>query len=86
LGVEEAVRIDWTPGRHAVSGYYYQDKFTESQPYFDDNLPGFGANTTQGTRLIDISDVTTISATALNEARVWYFRLTPRSFPTGGVG
>jgi len=83
---EEAVRVDWTPGRHAVSGYYYQDKFTEMQPYFDDNLPGFGANTTQGTRLVDLSDVTTISATALNEARVWYFRLTPRSYPTGGVG
>jgi hypothetical protein len=83
---EEAARIDWTPGRHTVSGYYYQDSFTESQPYFDDNLPGFGANTTQGTRLVDLSDVTTISATALNEARVWYFRLTPRSFPTGGVG
>jgi Carboxypeptidase regulatory-like domain len=83
---EEAVRIDWTLGRHAVSGYYYQDKYTETQPYFDDNLPGFGANTTQGTRLIDLSDVTTISATALNEARVWYFRLTPRSYPTGGVG
>jgi hypothetical protein len=83
---EEAVRIDWTPGRHAVSGYYYQDYYSLMQPYFDDNLPGFGANTTQGTRLVDLSDVTTISATALNEARVWYFRLTPRSYPTGGVG
>ena len=83
---EAAVRVDWSPGRHTISGYYYQDHYTLATPYFDDNLPGFGANTTQGTRLITLSDVTTLSATALNEARVWYFRLTPRSYPTGGVG
>ena len=83
---EEAGRIDWTIGPNAISAYYYQDGYTDAEPYLDDNLPGFGAISSQGTRLIDLSDTTSIGSKALNEVRLWYFRLTPKTYPAGGVG
>lgn len=81
-----AAHIDWTLGKHAISGYYYQDGSSEVSPYASSNLPGFGDLIASRAKLLTLADTTTISTTRLNEFRLQYFYLDPISAPQGGVG
>lgn len=82
-----AVHLDWTVGSNAIAGYYYQDGSSATEPYGGSaNLPGFGVSTVSSSKLLDVSDTTTISPTKLNEFRLEYFYFNPQSLPTGGVG
>jgi hypothetical protein len=81
-----AARIDWTLGKHAISGYYYQDGESETSPYTSATLPGFSDSVASSAKLLTIADTFTISPSMLNEFRLQYFYLNPTSAPIGGVG
>jgi hypothetical protein len=83
---EGAVHIDWAAKSNAVSGYYYQDLEAEIEPYLSATLPGFSDTVSNHSKMLNISDTTTLSQSMVNEFRVQYFRFAPSTLPTGGVG
>jgi Carboxypeptidase regulatory-like domain len=83
---EGSGRLDWTVGSHAIAGYYYQDGISTIEPYASATLPGFSDIIASGSKDLNLSDTTTFGSTKVNEFRIQYFRLTPQTIPTGGVG
>jgi hypothetical protein len=69
-------RVDTSPmGIGALSGYYYFDQFSLYNPYPDATVPGFGANTTGRSQVIDLADTKTMGSSAVDVFRVGYLRL-----------
>ena len=70
-----------------LSAYYFLDDYTQQCPYCDSSLPGFGVLNTGRAQMINLSDITTQSQTAVNEIRLHYMRNANFvGLPVGGVG
>jgi hypothetical protein len=82
-------RVDVNTGWGMVSGYYYCDNYSRSDPYWPAPLPllpGFSVNGTGRTEVANIGDTKTIGSAAVNEFRIEYVRLAPTiSKPSGGT-
>jgi hypothetical protein len=81
------MRVDGSSRIGLLSAYYFLDDYTQQCPYCDASLPGFGVVNTGRAQMINVSDITTQSPTAVNEIRVHYMR--NANFvgqPVGGVG
>ncbi len=62
-------------GIGSLSGYYYFDQFSLYNPYPLATVPGFGANTTGRSQVIDLADTKAMGSSAVNVARIGYVRL-----------
>jgi len=85
-----SVRLDGQTSRLGlVSLYYYYDNFNRVDPYWLGNAPlypGFSVDSNGLTDNINIGVTKTLSAAAVNEFRVGYFRLnTKLNRPLGGT-
>lgn len=83
---EGAVHIDWTAKSNAISGYFYKDQAESTEPYLSSTLPGFSDTVSNRSIMLNVSDTTTINSSMLNEFRIQYFRFSPSTIPSGGVG
>ena len=68
-------RLDANTRMGSLFGYYFFDQFSLLNPYPVATVPGFSATTKGRTQAIDIGDTKTMGSTAVNEARIGYFRL-----------
>jgi hypothetical protein len=81
------VRVDGSSRVGMLSAYYFFDDYTQQCPYCDASLPGFGVLNFGRAQMINLSDTTTASPTAVNEFRLHYMRFASFSGqPVGGVG
>jgi Carboxypeptidase regulatory-like domain/TonB dependent receptor len=81
------VRIDSTSRIGMLSAYYFLDDYTQQCPYCAASLPGFGVLNYGRAQMINLSDTTTQSPTAVNEFRLHFMRFASFSGkPVGGVG
>lgn len=82
-------RVDVNTAWGMVSGYYYFDNYTRSDPYWPAPLPllpGFNVAGTGRTNAANIGDTKTIGPGAVNEFRLEYVRLAPTmNKPSGGT-
>jgi hypothetical protein len=81
------IRADGNSRVGLLSAYYFLDDYTQQCPYCDASLPGFGVLNVGRAQMINLSDITTQSPTAVNEIRLHYMR--NANFvgqPVGGVG
>jgi hypothetical protein len=72
-----AIRIDDNTRFGVISGYYFLDDYTLSNPIPSNigaNVPGFGAATSGRAQLGTIADTKTFGSTAVNEFRISYTR------------
>ena len=81
------VRVDGSSRIGLLSAYYFLDDYTQQCPYCDSSLPGFGVLNTGRAQMLNLSDITTQSQTAVNEIRLHYMRNANFvGLPEGGVG
>lgn len=82
-------RIDYNSGLGLLSGYYYHDKFTRIDPYWQSpnpTYPGFSIESKGWTDGFSLGDTKTFGSAAVNELRFGFFRLdTPFNQPLGGT-
>ena len=85
-----STRLDGNSGLGLLTAYYYYDRFNRIDPYWPGNTPvypGFAIEGTGQTQNINLGMTKTLSAAAVNELRVGYFRLnTKLNRPLGGTG
>ena len=67
-------RIDATLHKHSLFGYYFADKYTVANPYESVNVPGFTADTSGLSQMINLGLTTTINNFTVNDARIVYLR------------
>lgn len=81
------VRVDGSSRFGMLSAYYFLDDYTQQCPYCASSLPGFGVLNYGRAQMINVSDTTMQSPTAVNEFRLHYMRFASFSGqPVGGVG
>jgi len=68
-------RVDANTHVGSLFGYYNIDQFTLLNPYPVATVPGFGANTTGRSQVVNAGDTKTIGSSAVNEARIGYLRV-----------
>jgi hypothetical protein len=69
-----SARLDANTRFGLLSGYYFFDDSTVDDPYPQANVPGFNAATTLRAQQINLSAMTTLGATRVNEFRANYVR------------
>jgi len=80
-------RIDGSSRAGMLSAYYFIDDYHQQCPYCFVSLPGFEVLNIGRAQMINLSDIKTQSATAVNELRLHYMRFaTFTGEPVGGVG
>jgi hypothetical protein len=81
------IRIDGSSRAGMLSAYYFLDDYNQQCPYCSVSLPGFNVLNVGRAQMINLSDIKTQSATAVNELRLHYMRFASFSGePEGGVG
>ncbi len=81
------IRVDGNSRVGMLSAYYFLDDYTQQCPYCFASLPGFGVLNFGRAQMINLSDITTQSPTAVNEFRLHYMRFANYAGePVGGVG
>jgi len=81
------IRVDGNSRAGMLSAYYFLDDYTQQCPYCFASLPGFGVLNFGRAQMINLSDITTQSPTAVNEFRLHYMRFANYAGePVGGVG
>ncbi len=88
------IRDDKTSGRvdanshfGMISGYYFFDQYTLSNPYTPaSSVPGFGSLGTGRAQVINLGDTKAIGNSSVNEFRVQFVRTRNVTNPSGGVG
>lgn len=81
------IRVDANSRAGMLSAYYFVDDYSQQCPYCAVSLPGFSVLNIGRAQMLNLSDITTISSTAVNEFRVHYMRFaTFTGEPVGGVG
>jgi hypothetical protein len=81
------IRVDGSSRFGQLSAYYFLDDYRQQCPYCSSSLPGFAVLNFGRAQMINLSDTTTQSATAVNEFRLHYMRFASFSGqPVGGVG
>jgi hypothetical protein len=68
-------RVDANSRVGSLFGYYNIDQFTLLNPYPVATVPGFGANTTGRSQVVNAGDTKTLGNNAVNEARIGYLRV-----------
>jgi Carboxypeptidase regulatory-like domain/TonB dependent receptor len=83
-------RLDANSRFGLLTAYYYFDRYDRIDPYWPGNAPlypGFAINGRGRTHNINLGTTKTLSAAAVNEFRLGYFRLdTKLNRPLGGTG
>jgi len=80
-------RIDGSSPAGMLSAYYFIDDYHQQCPYCFVSLPEFDVLNIGRAQMINLSDIKTQSATAVNELRLHYMRFaTFTGEPVGGVG
>ena len=80
-------RVDGNSRAGMLSAYYFIDDYTQTCPYCFVSLPGFDTLNIGRAQMVNLSDIKTQSATAVNELRLHYMRFaTFTGEPVGGVG
>jgi len=81
------IRIDGNSRFGLLSAYYFIDDFNQQCPYCDASFPGFEVLNIGRAQMINLSDITTRSASAVNELRLHFMRFATFSGqPIGGIG
>jgi hypothetical protein len=81
------IRIDGNTRAGMLSAYYFLDDYSQQCPYCAVSVPGFSVLNTGRAQMLNLSDITTKSATAVNEFRFHYMRFATFSGkPLGGLG
>ncbi len=82
-----SARVDGNSRAGMLSAYYFIDDYSQQCPYCFVSLPGFDVLNIGRAQMINLSDIKTQSATAVNELRLHYMRFaTFTGEPVGGVG
>jgi hypothetical protein len=85
-----SVRGDANTGWGLLTGYYYYDRYSRTDPYWASNAPlypGFSVLGTGTTDSVNLGDTKTFSSNTVNEFRLAYFRLDAKfNQPQGGKG
>lgn len=68
-------RVDANTRLGSLFGYYNIDQFTLQNPYPVATVPGFSANTTGRSQVVNAGDTNTLGSSAVNEVRIGYLRL-----------
>jgi hypothetical protein len=80
-------RVDGNSRAGMLSAYYFIDDYNQQCPYCFVSLPGFNVLNVGRAQMVNLSDIKTQSATAVNELRLHYMRFATFSGePEGGVG
>ena len=80
-------RVDGNSRAGMLSAYYFLDDYSQQCPYCFVSLPGFNVLNVGRAQMVNLSDIKTQSATAVNELRLHYMRFASFSGePEGGVG
>ena len=86
-GDKGSFRLDYNSRFGMISGYYFLDDFNQDQPYVSASFPGFTATTLGRAQMANVADTKNFGATAVNELRLHYVRMTNLGgFPSGGTG
>lgn len=81
------IRVDGNSRVGMLSAYYFIDDYSQQCPYCFVSLPGFDVLNVGRSQMVNLSDTTTRSPTAVNEFRLHYMRFaTFTGEPVGGVG
>ncbi len=81
------IRVDANSRLGMLSAYYFLDDYHQTCPYCAVSLPGFDVLNVGRSQMVNLSDTTTRSATAVNELRLHFMRFATFSGePIGGVG
>ena len=81
------IRVDGSSRFGMLSAYYFLDDYSQQCPYCFASLPGFDVLNIGRAQMLNLSDTTTISPTAVNEIRLHYVRNANfQGEPEGGVG
>jgi hypothetical protein len=85
------LRMDASTRLGLISAYYFADDFSLNNPYptaqSGANVPGFNAMSLGRSQMINLGDVKTFGATAINEFHLTYVRdANQLGNPVGGVG
>ena len=85
------LRLDWSRGQNALTGYYFVDGYWLDNPYpagtGGANVPGFDATSNGRAQLITLEETRTFGSTALNQFQLSYMRnANAVGQPRGGVG
>jgi hypothetical protein len=81
------IRVDGNSRAGMLSAYYFLDDYSQQCPYCFVSLPGFNVLNVGRAQMVNLSDIKTQSATAVNELRLHYMRFASFSGePEGGVG
>ena len=67
-------RVDGNTHFGLLSGYYFLDNYSLSNPYPTASVPGFAATGTGRTQVINLGDTKTLGNSSVNEARFEYVR------------
>jgi hypothetical protein len=86
-----ALRVDWTHGNSALTGYYFLDGYSLDNPYPTGtggaSVPGFDAASSGLAQLGSLNHALTFGTTMLNEFHLSYMRnANSVGLPRGGVG
>lgn len=83
-------RLDTNTGYGLISGYYYFDNYTLSNPYSSANqpmYPGFDVTGKGRSSVINLGDTKTFGSATVNELRLAFFRTNVKlNQPHGGTG
>ena len=81
------IRVDTNTHFGALFGYYFVDKYSEVNPYFAVNVPGFDADLSGLTQMGNFGLTTTINNSTVNDVRFVYLRdVNLQGVPKGGLG
>ncbi len=85
------LRLDWSRGQNALTGYYFLDGYWLDNPYpagtGGANVPGFDATSNGRAQLITLEETRTFGGTALDQFHLSYMRnANAVGQPRGGVG
>ncbi len=81
------IRVDTNTRFGALFGYYFADKYSEVNPYYSVNIPGFDADLTGLTQMANFGLTTTINNSTVNDVRFVYLRdVNLQGVPIGGLG
>ncbi|HUJ22185.1 MAG TPA: carboxypeptidase regulatory-like domain-containing protein, partial [Bryobacteraceae bacterium] len=81
------IRVDYNSRLGLISGYYFLDDFTQSNPYSSASFPGFTASTLGRAQMVNVGDTKSLGPSAVNELRLHYMRMVNLGgFPSGGLG
>jgi hypothetical protein len=82
-----AIRVDGNSRWGRLSAYYLDDQYSLTDPYGDNNVPGFSAVTSGSAHMLLLGDTTTFGSSAVNQFNISIVRnLNFTSLPGGGVG